>query len=594
MKKLIYSYDNLYKSLIQNHKVDIKFDKVGTNVYIKQNFSTPGIIINKCFLIEKNKKYEIEVLGYKNKCTNAFIWAQDINKNRLTKNYIFLDNNLSYSSANLITNKDTSIQIGILVTKPNFDDSFYFKKISLFEYVPDKICTKNFHDNVNTDLLNQLNKYYLPMNCSYKYLLNKKQYNSNLNICYRNTSFLLEDIESTNFSDIQLSNYIQNSSYSHYKKNNIALGYIFLSQLLLNDIVYLSNCNINKPLINLSNIYDDKFKNSIFSTESRLFITNNDIDLNRNHFNEPIIPDINNDQNKILSELHLVFQLLHNKLMKNNITKDIVKKFNIVKKEVIFTYQWIIVYDLLYTIIDNNLLDSIFDCKPQYYHIEDINEQLPLEFVLLLKSINNLLIPDSLKISNIIINENDIYKYKSNYLDEKINWKNFFELDDCNPPNYSKKINTNFIKDLNYTYNIENEIHNNYNTNKYNSLLLNDLMFCQYNELPCGQHISHKLNINPIDKLVLQNHDNNNALRNCEMLEKTPLLIYVLKESEIFKRGKQLTGIGGIIIGEIILSILFSDKNSFFNVQNGWKPSIPSKIEGCLRMSDIINYIENN
>ena len=333
-------------------------------------------------------------------------------------------------------------------------------------------------------------------------------------------------------------------------------------------------------MINLDNIYDDKFNNSIF-TKNRLF-----------NLNETIIND--NCKNLVLSELDILFKLLHNKLMKNNTTKNIIKRFNIVKKEVIYTYQWIIVYDFLYKLIDNNILDTIFESKEKYYDIDEINKLLPLEFILLLKCINNLLIPDTINLNKCnIVNEIDIYKYNYN-LDEKIDLKYFFELDECIPPNYSKKINSNFIEDINYTYNIENDIIDNkhkYDCNKYESILLNDLMFCQYNELPCGQYIAHRLNINPIDKSLLKKNDINNSLCENDMLEETPLLIYVLKESEIFKRGKQLTGVGGIIIAEVILSILFNDKNSFFNDPNQWKPSIPSNIKNCVTMADIIRYV---
>lgn len=613
-KYLIYSWDISKNDLIKNQKVDIEYTPCGMNVIMKQNMCTPGVVINKYFCIEKNKKYIINVFGCIHN-SKAFIWAEDINKTRLTENYIYLNSELSCKSAIFSSEIDTKIHIGVLVTCPIIDDTFYIESISLFESITNDIdndfeCNLNqincyTHNNCNSivsednyqhNLINSyqpiknVDNYYHVLNSSYKYLYNINNV-SYLNInnyvySYHKVGNILHNIEESTFNTDNLIQYIKCSTNNIYKKNTLSVGYLFFSQLLTNDITHVSVSSLI-PTFNLSSIYEDKLDNSIFNTQ-RLFITKNNIDIYRDHLNNPFIPDIRNDFNIILSQTHLIFQLLHNKLMKNSIDKNIINKFNKVKKEVIYTYQWIIVYDFLYKLVDNSILDSIFENKSKYYHSEDMEECIPLEFIMLLKSLNNMLLPNVIKLNETsILNESDLYSYKYNYcIDDPINWSCLFEVDELNPPYYSKKINTNIIEDLNYTYNIYDD---SIDKTSYNSVLLNDILFSQYNELPCGQHIAHMFNIPPIDKSIF----NDNVLEDLGMVEKTPFLIYVLKEADIFKRGKQLTGIGGIIIAEVILSILFDDKNSFFNEPNGWKPSIPSKVEGYPTLVDIVNYIKH-
>jgi hypothetical protein len=124
-----------------------------------------------------------------------------------------------------------------------------------------------------------------------------------------------------------------------------------------------------------------------------------------------------------------------------------------------------------------------------------------------------------------------------------------------------------------------------------NSLPLRNLMRAQQHNLPSGQNVARAMGINPIPKDTMKQFDTNGALERNDMLENTPLITYILKESEIFKRGEMLTGSGGIIVAEVILSILMEDCNSYFNSSEHWTPSLPSKQCGHFTMGDLIRFI---
>lgn len=617
-KRLINNWNVEKKHLIKYQKVFVNNKNDFINVHINQYADTPGIIINTLFNIKESNYYILEVEGFAKKNTHAFLWIGDIQGNRLTNKDTFLDNELSTIHIEFQHCKNTLTRVGVFVNEPTVYDTFCIKKMNLYEcseyesessseeevccdvditcidtltyhgsVISEPYCNKNIIYNEASPvkpILKNIDLYYTLFNSSYKYLNEDTKY-SNI-IPHHKPSSLLLDIRSCIKTNVQLTDFIKMSMSNQFKKNShIPLGYIFLSQLMTNDITHMPKCQSPIPLLNLSSIYEDRYEHSIFDS-NRMFIIDN-----------TMLPDFRNSSHFILHKLHTIFQLLHNRLMEENTTKNINKRFNIVKQEVIYTYQWIIVYDLLDTIIDNDILKCVIEQKPQYYSVLDINEQLPLECVTLLKLVNNLLLPDTIKMNKTdVIPELDLYIYNNETIlspDTNIYWSLFFDMEDGEHLNYSKRINTNIIEDLNYTYNVNTEqLEDDCEDMSYMSIMLQDLVFCQQNELPSGQHISHRLHLNPIDPELMKKYDNN-ALGNNHMLKHTPFLLYVLKEAEIFKKGKMLTGIGAIIIAEVILTILFEDKHSFLNSTEKWTPSLPSTEDGHLRMTDIIHFIND-
>ena len=53
---------------------------------------------------------------------------------------------------------------------------------------------------------------------------------------------------------------------------------------------------------------------------------------------------------------------------------------------------------------------------------------------------------------------------------------------------------------------------------------------------------------------------------------KAPLWYYVLKEAEVLQTGRHLGEVGGRIVAETILGILFADKSSYVNAAPTWRP----------------------
>ena len=124
-----------------------------------------------------------------------------------------------------------------------------------------------------------------------------------------------------------------------------------------------------------------------------------------------------------------------------------------------------------------------------------------------------------------------------------------------------------------------------------NSLLFRNLMRSSQLKIASGQNIAKRMGLMPLDRLTLLKYDRDCLLEKNNMLDHTPLLIYILKESEIFADGQYLTGVGGILVAETILSLLIEDPNSYFNSNEKWYPSLPSRLDSQFFMGDLIKFV---
>ena len=326
-----------------------------------------------------------------------------------------------------------------------------------------------------------------------------------------------------------------------------------------------------------------------YLVKNNKFIINIDNhDIYRNKYGIGIIPDSRNDHNYIVCQMHLLFQLFHNKLIDYYSSKNITHLFEFVKREVIFHYQWIIMNEYLPKIVDNDIIKSIIKYGNRFFCIKK-KKCIPKEFLVAAFRFGHFTINNKFQInSDLIINQEQLHTFVNGLLPDKcIDWCYFFNVTSTKKPQPSKKISIYISKDLSDMKYIKTPPNFKYP----NSLLLRDLLKGKQSQLPSGQSISNRMNIKPICKKLMKKYDHNCLMEKNNFLENTPLLLYILKESEIYKKGLQLTGVGGIIVAEVILSILCDNPNSYINASKKWYPSLPSLYNNEFKMADLIRFV---
>lgn len=406
--------------------------------------------------------------------------------------------------------------------------------------------------------------------------------------------------------------YIATQNLSYYANNSICeetlpeqlnkkltLGYNVFGQFLVHDMTSNPTSSFDPADISLVNRLTMKLdldalyggtSEQFYYNENKFIYNECDNDLPRNHLGKAMIPDPRNDENYLVAQMHLLFMKFHNKLIdfyKPTISKD--KLFAFVKKQVIFHYQWLIVNDYLPRTVDNSIIEDLFAGFNFTYKPDEI-PKLPLEFAVAVGRTGHFIMPNSIRIAyDLIVDENEIHHFTGGKLPEYvIDWTNFF------PMKY-KEYDINFCRkyDGSISTGLANMTHLSKPKNlpcSKNNLLLRNLMRAQQFELGSGQDYAQILGINQIPDILLKQYDNGCILELSHMLNETPLILYAVKEAEIYKNGCVLTGVGGRIFAETILALLFKDCCSYLNTPCVWKP-IMCNSNNSFTFADMINFI---
>ena len=625
MKEILFKWTHDTSEIIANQKVDY-FKNPDLCVKVLQNTSTPGIIFAPIFQMKKNNYYIIYIQGTSNRNNNSFIWIVNSNNKRLIKNYTFLDSEKDTTKTCFKAEKNDFFKVGVLVTSPKIDDYFVIKKLIIIEVNEEYMNHKSIECgpkkcDLKPDDYKSLN--YDSDNYSGESLEDISQVSSidydNISIEEnKNYDLITHTGNQTNYeykklfqlgelylSDEVIEDIVFHSNIdlldSYYYNSILPSGFTFFAQFIVHDITHNSPNSLLKrtylknkssPFLDLDSVYGS-ISNKNFMFEQGKFIYNCDLhDLPRNSLGTPIIPDKRNDENYILAQFHLLWLMFHNKLfdyLKNNnknLTND--ELFTITRKEVTYHYQWIIMNDFLPRLIDNRLLDNIYNEGNKIYNIDKENLYIPLEFTVATMRYGHFTIKEQYQICDeLYLNTPELLEYTKGKLPNKlINWTKFFKVvPDLPEPNPSKIINAQIQKDVNYM--IATNYPEGLGTKK--SLYLLDLKRSVQVGLTSGQKIAKHIGLEPLTLEQLKKYDYNNILGKHNLLQDTPLLIYILKESEIITNGTQLTGVGGRIVGEVIIGLIKKDENSYIN--NNWKPYLLEKED--FTIGDMINFIYN-
>lgn len=290
----------------------------------------------------------------------------------------------------------------------------------------------------------------------------------------------------------------------------------------------------------------------------------------------PIMADARNDENFLLSQLHVQFLHFHNKLAEklanNHPDWQGLQLFYEARRRVIFYYHQLIVHDFLWKIAAKKILKeikvySLKDVKkaPNFRLIDDINKPPVLLEAFskaafrfghsqvrnnyqLTKTLSNVPLFKSSAKPNLTGFQRDVGR--------NIDWSFFFRLDPSNKDlQFSHKIDQFLAKDLLSLPFYKNEEHNLIKRNLERGRGLNT------------EDLLTKTKIKPFNKaykaanpsvcpLFKKDSELKKLLRQKKEPQKLPLWLYILFESEIECCGKSLGSLGSRIVAEQLIWIL--------------------------------------
>lgn len=309
-----------------------------------------------------------------------------------------------------------------------------------------------------------------------------------------------------------------------------------------------------------------------------------------------MIGDPRNDENVILSQLHAAFLRFHNRVVDYLGTKDFAKAQEVVR----YHYQWVLLYDFLPTVIG---LETLHDILPHLAKGTDVLRDppllkfydadkggIPVEFSAAAYRFGHSMIRPSYRLNQRVGHVplfcpagEDLRGFRALPSNWGIDWGLFFPMSrrahDPGPrgvqPAY--KIDTSLV---NLLGSLPRAV-----TTAPESLAQRNLLRGLRIGLPSGQAVARAMGINPIPDQLLkvgpateEDWPRNPPITafSREFQGNAPLWFYILAEAQQqFKNDDspiRLGPVGGRIIGEVIVGLIYRDSDSFLRQHPLFRP----------------------
>ncbi len=440
---------------------------------------------------------------------------------------------------------------------------------------------------------------------------------------------------------------------------SIPAGFTYLGQFLDHDITYDPNStlqrdndpdalrNFRTPRFDLDSLYADGPSNNPFIYDDdgiHLLVGKNkegEDDLPRNcaEIRRALVGDPRNDENAIVSQIHLAFIKFHNRIV-DTLTKDGVPKerlFDEARRIVRWHYQRMILDDFLPHILGDGVVSSIL--KLENYKVrldrgtQDIKGAvkvdlkffewknqpfMPVEFSVAAYRFGHSMVRGDYALNKETSGDDnevpifaakktdkDLSGFKERRAGIEIEWKHFFAFPGKRKPQPSRKIDTKLAFALStLPQNVTGDLAPNPIGQMLKALAVRNLLRGKALGLPSGQTVARAMGIP--DSIILKDKDlklprsvpdpikpRQNRNLKAAFGEHTPLWYYILKEAEVRCGGKKLGPVGGRIVAEVFVGLLAGDPSSFLNVEPTWRPKkgrFGATRTGKYLMTDLLSF----
>jgi hypothetical protein len=417
------------------------------------------------------------------------------------------------------------------------------------------------------------------------------------------------------------------------EESGIPALYTYLGQFIDHDITFDPASSLQKqndpdalidfrtPAFDLDNVYGRGPDDQPYMYDGgSSFLLGNPItgassgprDLARNSANpaRALIGDPRNDENVIVSQLHGLFLRLHNRAIKDNPRLE----FADVQRLVRFHYQFVVLNDFLPRIVHSSVLRDLksngkYDpSKLKFFHWKH-EPFMPIEFSVAAYRLGHSMIRPGYR-----LNDNDqtllpIFPVPSQGLNEGltgfralnpawgIDWGRFVDID-VRKYDGSEAENK---KRLQFAYRIDTSLVNPLSglplavASSPPSLPQRNLERGWRLGLPSGQHVAHAMGVPPLSDKDIIIGKGTAADPDAKSISdlglskvfsgNCPLWTYILAEAMHFQESvtipvqekisiktPHLGPVGGRIVAEVFLGLMFGDRNSLLTLRPEWKP----------------------
>jgi hypothetical protein len=334
------------------------------------------------------------------------------------------------------------------------------------------------------------------------------------------------------------------------------------------------------------------------------------------HDRAALTGDPRNDENTIISQLHVAFLRAHNTLIDQGYT------FREARRILRQHYQHIVLHDFLKHIADVEIVDDILRTGTQFYDALDDPFFMPLEFSVAAFRFGHSMVRAAYDF-NVNFNHSGAqgtrpatldllftFSALSGQLGDRpdgtrgtdtlpdnwiVEWENFVNLD--SGVNFARRIDTQLVEPL---FRLRKETGLPFPGDGAR-LAVRNLLRGYLLRMPTGQAVAremqeqlsgvrhiHVLTPEQIEA-VAASPEQAQVLREAGFLDRTPLWFYILAEAAALADGQHLGPVGSTIVAEVLVGLGSRSEDSILQ-DEGWSPSLPSAEPGTFTLADLLAF----
>ncbi|WP_309892402.1 heme peroxidase family protein [Archangium sp.] len=400
----------------------------------------------------------------------------------------------------------------------------------------------------------------------------------------------------------------------------IPAGFTFLGQFIDHDLTFDPTSilerqndpeaieNFRTPALELDNVYGSGPRAS-----RHLYDVNNPAkflvekldgpgsqdDMPRNSQMTALIGDPRNDENVIVSQLHVAVLKFHNAIVDHLVAEGIEESqvFEQAQRMVRWHYQWIIVHEFLPKLVGESLVKDVLRMHHGDRLFQWRNEPfIPVEFSVAAYRFGHSQVRPGYKLNGpqgggfaagffgnpaagTPEDPNDLRGGKRARR-RFVEWDNFF-INNNNTPQLSKKIDTLLSSPL---FTMPPGAPGTQSAGSA-SLAARNLQRGLALGLPSGQAMAQRLRV----KALKADHLDDLSQFKVGFERSTPPWFYMLREADVFSKGEKLGPVGARIVAEVFIGMLQGDRQSFLNANPNWRPEL-ANAKGEFNILDLLKF----
>jgi hypothetical protein len=386
--------------------------------------------------------------------------------------------------------------------------------------------------------------------------------------------------------------------------HRIPAGYTYFSQFVDHDITFDPMSKLQRdndpgalidfrtPRFDLDSLYGSGPDDQPYLYESadrafrgvKLLVV--DDDLPRNRQGRALIGDARNDENVVVSQLHLLVLRFHNKVVDHLVDAgwggDL---FDEAQRLVRWHYQWIVVHDLLRRVVGEPEVEPFFfHCSP------DEEPFMPVEFSGAAYRFGHSMVRERYQLNDSPetvppfplpdAGDRHLGGFRPLPPSLRIDWSRFFEVTETPPAMTSMRIDDSLAEVLNHV------------PPSRQALARLNLERGRALGLPAGTDVAHLIGEAALTEEELRLDGLDGEARDA-VRRAPPLWYYVLCEAKARGAGGAHLGpVGGRIVAEVLLGLLEGDPFSYRRQWPTWEPELPCAVDGDFTVGDLVRFTE--